>query len=404
MLNQKVEKKVLVINCGSSSLKYEVYNMPSRVSLGKGLVERIGSDMGCITQKKNGNKLTKNTPIPDHKAAMKLVMEALTDEKEGLVSDISEIGAVGHRVVHGGEKYSSSVIIDNEVIKAIDEYSDLAPLHNPPNLTGIQETMAILPNVNHVAVFDTAFHQTLPPSSYLYGLPYELYEKYKIRRYGFHGTSHRYVAKQTLRLVKRVAANTNIISCHLGNGASVTAIENGKSVDTSMGFTPLEGLIMGTRSGDIDPSIITYLLDKGYDKDRINTMLNKESGLLGMTGISNDMRDILEAYDNGNKLAKQALDAYAYRIRKYIGGYAANLVKVDVLVFTGGIGENAARIRAMICDRLENVGMVMDYEKNAIQGSTPGIVSKNYSRTQIVVFPTNEELQIASDAYKLIKK
>ena len=404
MDNQKVEKKVLVINCGSSSLKYEVYNMPSRVSLGKGLVERIGNKIGCISQKKNGNKYTKETPIPDHKAAMKLVMEALTDEKEGILSNMSEIGAVGHRVVHGGEKYSSSVIIDNEVIKAIDEYSDLAPLHNPPNLTGIRETMAILPNVNHVAVFDTAFHQTLPPSSYLYGLPYELYEKYKIRRYGFHGTSHRYVANQALRLVKRVAENTNVITCHLGNGASVTAIENGKSVDTSMGFTPLEGLIMGTRSGDIDPSIITYLMDKGYESGQINNMLNKKSGLLGLTGISNDMRDILAAADEGNERAKQALDAYAYRIRKYIGGYAANLVKVDVLVFTGGIGENASRIRAMICDRLENVGMVMDYEKNAVQGSAPGIVSKNYSRTQIVVFPTNEELQIASDAYKLIEE
>jgi len=403
MDNQKVEKKVLVINCGSSSLKYEVYNMPSRVSLGKGLVERIGNKIGCISQKKNGNKYTKETPIPDHKAAMKLVMEALTDEKEGILSNMSEIGAVGHRVVHGGEKYSSSVIIDNEVIKAIDEYSDLAPLHNPPNLTGIRETMAILPNVNHVAVFDTAFHQTLPPSSYLYGLPYELYEKYKIRRYGFHGTSHRYVANQALRLVKRVAENTNIITCHLGNGASVTAIENGKSVDTSMGFTPLEGLIMGTRSGDIDPSIVTYLMDKGYESGQINNMLNKESGLLGLTGISNDMRDIQAAAAEGHERAKQALDAYAYRIRKYIGGYAANLVKVDVLVFTGGIGENASGIRAMICDRLENLGMVMDYDKNAEQGSTPGIVSKNYSRTQIVVFPTNEELQIASDAYQLIK-
>lgn len=404
MDNSSSQKKVLVINCGSSSLKYEVYDMPSRLSLGKGLVERIGSKIGSISQKKNGNKYTKETPIPDHKIAMKLVMEALTDAKEGIISDMSEVGAVGHRVVHGGEKYSSSVVIDDEVLKAIDEYSDLAPLHNPANLTGIIESMNVLPDVKHVAVFDTAFHQTLPPSSYLYGLPYELYEKYKIRRYGFHGTSHRYVANQALRLVKRVAENTNIITCHLGNGASVTAIENGKSVDTSMGFTPLEGLIMGTRSGDIDPSIITYLLDKGYDKDRINTMLNKESGLLGMTGISNDMRDILDAYDKGNVLAKQALDAYAYRIRKYIGGYSANLVKVDVLVFTGGIGENASRIRAMICDRLENVGMVMDYEKNALQGSTPGIVSKNYSRTIIVVYPTNEELQIASDAYELIEE
>ncbi len=398
----KNEIKVLVINCGSSSLKYEVYEMPSRRTLGKGLIERIGNDLGCLSQKSNEANITIKINIPDHKAAMSLVQKALTDPQKGILSSISEISAVGHRVVHGGELYSSSVVIDEKVINAIDEYSDLAPLHNPANLTGILEAIAILPDVKHIAVFDTSFHQTLPPSAFLYGLPYKLYEKYKIRRYGFHGTSHRYVANQAVRLMKRAAENTNVITCHLGNGASVTAIENGKSVDTSMGFTPLEGLIMGTRSGDIDPSIITYLIKKGYTPAKIDTMLNKESGLLGLTGISNDMRDILNEADKGNELAIQALDAYAYRIRKYIGGYAANLVKVDILVFTGGIGENAHRIRQMICNRLENLGIVMDYEKNALQGSKPGVVSKNYSRTAIVVYPTNEELQIACDTYKLM--
>ncbi len=395
-------KKILVINCGSSSLKYEVYAMPSRESLGKGLVERIGEEKGRIEQTAPQGVFERITPILNHKQAMELVMEALLDADTGILKSIKEIGGVGHRVVHGGEKYAQSVIIDTDVLQAIEENIELAPLHNPANLTGIRETMAALPDVQQVAVFDTAFHQTLKPENYLYGLPREMYEKYRIRRYGFHGTSHRFVASEALKLVKRSPENTNIISCHLGNGASVTAIENGISVDTSMGFTPLEGLIMGTRCGDMDPSIITFLIDKGYTASQLNTIMNKKSGLLGMSGISNDLRDLEKAADEGNERAIITLNAYANRIRKYIGAYAANLVKVDILVFTGGIGQHGVKMRERICNRLQNLGMVLDYEGNANNGSRPGVVSQKYSRTDIVVLPSNEELQIAIDAYQLI--
>jgi acetate kinase len=357
---------------------------------------------GHINQRSAAGEYDLITPIPDHKRAMELVIDALLDAENGILSSIDEIGGVGHRVVHGGEKYAQSVVIDNDVMKAIEENIELAPLHNPPNLTGIRETMAVLPNVKQVAVFDTAFHQTLKPENYLYGLPYELYEKHRIRRYGFHGTSHRYVASEALTLAKRSPENTNLITCHLGNGASVTAIENGESVDTSMGFTPLEGLIMGTRCGDMDPSIATFLMDKGYTASQLNTMMNKQSGLLGMSGISNDLRDLEKAAEEGNQRAITTLDAYANRIRKYIGAYAANLVKVDILVFTGGIGQHGVKMRERICNRLENLGMVMDYERNAEVGSKPGVVSQKYSRVDIVVLPTNEELQIAIDAYQLI--
>lgn len=395
-------QKILVINCGSSSLKYEVYQMPSRKSIGKGLVERIGEEEGHINQKSSNGEYDLITPIANHKKAIELVITALTDPQNGLIKSIGEITGVGHRVVHGGEKYAKSVIIDDDVINAIKDNIELAPLHNPPNLTGITEAMALLPDVKQVAVFDTAFHQTLPPEAFLYGLPREMYEKHRIRRYGFHGTSHRYVAIQALRLMKRSAENTNVISCHLGNGSSVTAIENGRSVDTSMGFTPLEGLIMGTRCGDIDPSIPGFLSDKGYSHEEINTIMNKKSGLVGMSGISNDLRDLEKAATEDNPRAIETLNAYAYRIRKYIGAYAANLVNVDILVFTGGIGQHGVQMRERICHRLENIGMVMDYEKNISNGSQTGVVSKSYSRTAIVVIPTNEELQIAADAYQLI--
>lgn len=395
-------EKILIINCGSSSLKYEIYEMPTRESIGKGLIERIGSEQGHICQKNGSTKHELTTPIPDHKKAMELLVDALTDKDNGLISSLSEITGIGHRVVHGGESYAKSVIINDDVIKAIEDNVELAPLHNPPNLIGIREAIDKFPEVKQVAVFDTAFHQTLPPEAYLYGLPRDLYEKYRIRRYGFHGTSHRYVAIQALKLMKRDAENSNVITCHLGNGSSVTAIENGRSVDTSMGFTPLEGLIMGTRCGDIDPSIPCFLFDKGYTFDEINTILNKKSGLLGMSGISNDLRDIEKAASENNPRAIETLNTYANRIRKYIGGYAANLVNVDILVFTGGIGENGVQMRERICHRMENLGMVMDYEKNATNGSKSGIVSKSYSRTAIVVIPTNEELQIASDTYHLI--
>ena len=395
-------EKLLVINCGSSSLKYEVYSMPNRQSLGKGLVERIGEPMGNISQKSDRGVFEENTPLPDHEAAMALVKKALTDSEKGLIESIDEITGVGHRTVHGGEDYSSSVIIDEDVIAAIKRNADLAPLHNPANLMGINAAIEMLPGVPQVAVFDTAFHQTLAPSSYLYGLPRELYTKYKIRRYGFHGTSHRYVSTEALKLMKRSVENTNVISCHLGNGASITAIRQGKSVETSMGFTPLEGLVMGTRSGDLDPAIILFLLEKGFTKEEINRMINKEGGLLGLSGISNDMRDIHVEADKGNAYAIEALEVFAHKIRQYIGAYAANMVKVDALVFTGGIGENDIRMREMICHRLENIGIVMDYELNKVNGSKPGIVSKDHSPVTIIIMPTNEELQIAIDTYDLI--
>ncbi|HUI69822.1 MAG TPA: acetate kinase [Spirochaetia bacterium] len=394
--------KILVINCGSSSLKYEVWQMPQRVSLGRGIVERIGELKGRISQKTPKGEYLRETQVPHHKAAVELVREALTDSERGIIASMEEISGVGHRVVHGGEQYSSSVIIDGAVIAAVEKNAELAPLHNPPNLIGIRESQAVLPGVKHVAVFDTAFHQTMPPAAYLYGLPYELYEKYKIRRYGFHGTSHRYVASRALELLRRFPENTNIITCHLGNGASVTAIEHGKSVDTSMGFTPLEGLMMGTRSGDIDPAILDFLERRGYTSAEVNSLLNKKSGLLGLSGISNDLRDLESEAVKGNQRAIQALEVYAYRVRKYIGAYVANLVKVDALVFTGGIGQNGVRMRERICHRLENLGIFMDYAENATRGSEEGIVSALYSPIAILVVPTNEELQIAIDTYGLI--
>jgi len=396
------QAKILVINCGSSSLKYEVYSMPNEKSLGKGLVERIGESKGLIEQKTSKGTFCEETEIKTHKEAIELVFKALQHSSLGVLNDMKEINAVGHRVVHGGEEYASSVIIDDRVIAAIDKNSELAPLHNPSNLMGIKVIAEALPDVKQVAVFDTAFHQTIPPSAYLYGIPREFYDKMRIRRYGFHGTSHRYVARKALEIMKRSADNTNLITCHLGNGASVTAIETGKSIDTSMGFTPLEGLMMGTRSGDIDPAIIFYLLERGYDAKELNKILNKKSGLLGLSEISNDLRDLEKAAEEGNHKAQETLDVYAYRIRKYIGAYVANLFKVDILVFTGGIGQFGVQMRRRICTRMENIGIVIDYHLNLQNGCKMGIISKNYSPTTILVIPTNEELQIAQDTYDLV--
>jgi acetate kinase len=395
-------RKILVINCGSSSLKYEIWQMPERTSLGKGIVERIGELKGRIVQTTPRGDYARAVQVPHHKMAMQLVREALTDPERGILSDLSEIAGVGHRVVHGGERYAASVIIDEAVVKAVEECADLAPLHNPPNLSGIREAQAVLPGVKQVAVFDTAFHQTMPPAAYHYGLPYELYEKYRIRRYGFHGTSHRYVAGRAMELLKRVPENTNVITAHLGNGASITAIEHGKSIDTSMGFTPLEGLVMGTRSGDIDPAIFWFLETQGYTCEQVNSMLNKKSGLLGISGLSNDLRDLESAAAQGNARAQLALDVYAHRVRKYIGAYTANLVRTDALVFTGGIGQHGVRMRERICHRLENIGIFMDYGLNTALGSGEGVVSLPYSPIAILVVPTNEELQIAIDTYSLI--
>ena len=397
-----VQNTILIINCGSSSLKYQVYRMPERESLGKGQVERIGLADGNISQESIRGEFRRELEIPDHGFAIKLMSEALTDPATGILRDMNEITGVGHRVVHGGERYSSSVVIDEDVLTAIEENIELAPLHNPANLAGIREAMKILPDRKQVAVFDTAFHQTMPPSAYLYGLPRELYEKFKIRRYGFHGTSHRYVSGESIRFMKRSPENTNVISCHLGNGASITAINNGRSIDTSMGFTPLEGLVMGTRSGDLDPQILLYLMERGYSPSELNQLLNKKSGLLGLSGISSDLRDIESAADAGNQRAIDALEVYAHRVRNYIGAYAANIVKVDILVFTGGIGQYGVKMRERICHRLENLGIVMDYERNQENGPRQGIISVDYSPTAIVVIPTNEELQIAKDTHDLI--
>jgi acetate kinase len=394
--------KILVINCGSSSLKYEIYQMPEQQSLGKGLVERIGLPDGKVTQEYNGKKYQRILEIPNHRIAFEQMMQALLDKEQGILNSPMEIGGIGHRVVHGGEQYSSSVVIDDDVFQAIEINCELAPLHNPANLTGIREAQAIFPNVSQVAVFDTAFHQSLPPSAYLYGIPREFYDKYRIRRYGFHGTSHRYVAGLALQMMKRSAENTNMITCHLGNGASITAIQAGKSVDTSMGFTPLEGLMMGTRSGDLDPSIIFYLEERGFDFHEVHNILNKKSGLLGLSGISSDLRDIEAAAEEGNQDALEALDTYAYRIRRYIGAYVANLIKVDMLVFTGGIGQFGVKMRQRICSRLENLGIHIDRELNQQIGANPGVISKDYSPISILVIPTNEELQIAIDACELI--
>ncbi len=396
------EQRILVLNSGSSSLKYEVFLMPRRVSLGKGGVERIGEAKGLLKQNSAKGEIVIEAVFTDHSAAMQSVGKALVDPDKGILGKMSELGAIGHRVVHGGERFAKSVVIDGEVLAAIEANIELAPLHNPANLTGIQEAERLIPGLPQVAVFDTAFHQTMPPTAYMYGLPRELYEKHKIRRYGFHGTSHRYVAGRALEILGRRPENTNIITCHLGNGASITAIEAGRSVDTSMGFTPLEGLMMGTRSGDFDPAILGYLSERGYSMQDLMNMLNKKSGLLGLSGLSNDLRDLEAAAEQGNKNASEALDVYAHRVRKYIGSYMANLVKVDALVFTGGVGQHGHRMRERICHRLENVGIAMDYSRNCANCSDEGIVSHPYSPTSIMVIPTNEELQIAMDAYELL--
>ncbi len=396
------QKKVLVLNSGSSSLKYEVFLMPDRKSLGKGAVERIGEAKGILTQSSPNGSIKKEATFENHQQAMLSVGQALVDTEQGILHSIEEIGAIGHRVVHGGERFANSVRINDEVLDAIKANIELAPLHNPANLTGIQEAERLMPGVPQVAVFDTAFHQTMSPTAYLYGLPRELYDKYRIRRYGFHGTSHRYVAARALDILGRKAENTNLITCHLGNGASITAIECGRSIDTSMGFTPLEGLMMGTRSGDFDPAILGYLIDRGYSPKDLTTMINKKSGLLGLSGISNDLRDLEAASEKGIRNAVEALDVYAHRVRQYIGAYMAELVKVDAIVFTGGVGQYGVKMRERICHRLENIGIMMDYEANRDDGSAEGAVSQPYSPTAILVIPTNEELQIAMDAYDLL--
>lgn len=396
---------ILVINCGSSSLKYQLINSESEKVLAKGLCERIGIDGSAIThQPAGGEKVTTEVDMPNHTAAVKYVIEKLVDPQVGVVSSLDEIGAVGHRIVHGGEKFASSVVIDDEVIKAVEECNDLAPLHNPANLIGINSCKEIMPNVPMVAVFDTAFHQTMPKKAYLYGLPYEYYEKYKVRRYGFHGTSHDFVSSRAAEILGKKREDLKIIVCHLGNGASVSAVQNGKCVDTSMGLTPLEGLIMGTRSGDIDPAIISFIADKeGLSADDVVNICNKKSGVLGLSGgLSSDFRDLGNAADEGNEKAKAALETWSYRVAKYVGAYAAAMNGVDAIVFTAGVGENNFSARAQICEYLGYLGVTVDKEANNKRGEEV-IISTPDSKTTVMVVPTNEELAIARETLRLVK-
>lgn len=395
---------ILVINCGSSSLKYQLINSDTEAVLAKGLCERIGIEGSQITyQPAGGEKEVTVSPMPTHTQAIQMVLDALTNKKSGVIASLAEVGAVGHRVVHGGEKFTSSTVITDEAMKAIEECNDLAPLHNPANLIGIRACQELMPGVPMVAVFDTAFHQTMPDVAYTYGIPYEYYEKYKVRRYGFHGTSHSYVSKRTAEIVGKPYDQMKIIVCHLGNGASISAVNCGKSVDTSMGLTPLEGLVMGTRSGDLDPAIIDFVGKKeGLSLDEMNEVLNKKSGMLGISGVSSDGRDLEAAAETGNKRAQLALDVFDYRVIKYIGAYAAAMNGVDAIAFTAGIGENNIKMRKDVCSSLTYLGVKLDEEKNNVRGEER-IISADDSKVQVLLVPTNEELAIARETLALVK-
>lgn len=389
--------KVLVINCGSSSLKYQLINMENETCLAQGLIERIGSEGSILTQKVEGReKYIVKQSMQDHKDAIKLVLGTLIDETNGVIKSVDEISAVGHRVVHGGEYYSKSVLIDEKVMKALQDCSKLAPLHNPPNIIGINSCKALMPNTKMVAVFDTAFHQNMPEHAYIYALPYELYEENKVRKYGFHGTSHKYVSQVAAGMMNKDIKDLKIISCHLGNGASIAAIKGGKSIDTSMGFTPLAGIAMGTRSGDIDPSIITFLMEElDLSPEQVTELLNKKSGVLGISGISSDFRDLWDAAKD-NKRAQLALDVFHYEVKKFICSYAGALGGVDCIIFTAGVGENSAKSREACCRGLEFLGVKIDAEKNNVVGIAAEI-STSDSTVKVFVIPTNEELMIARD-------
>ena len=396
---------VFVLNCGSSSLKYQLIDMKHETVMAKGLIERIGMDGSVLKHTPaNANTIDISTEIPDHKVAIKLVIETLLDENHGVIKKLSEINAVGHRVVHGGERFTDSMLITTEVIKGIEACCEIAPLHNPPNLHGILACMELLPEVPQVAVFDTAFHQTMPKTAFLYGLPYEMYVKYGLRRYGFHGTSHRYVAQKAAEMMGEHMSDLRIITCHLGNGASLTAIKYGRSVDTSMGYTPLEGLIMGTRSGEIDPAIIPFLMEKeNMDAQQIDNFLNRRSGILGISGLSSDFRDLEAAANNGDERSQLAIDVFAYKVKKYIGGYVAAMGGVDAIVFTAGLGENSPFMREKICSGLEYLGTRIDPELNKIRGKAREISIKR-AKTKIFVVPTNEELVIARDTKRICRR
>ena len=397
--------KILVINCGSSSLKYQLYNMDNNDVLAKGLVERIGIDGSNLQHKPAGkakDKYVFEQPLKNHSEAIKLVMDKLVDPECGVIADLSEINGVGHRVLHGSKFFTESCVVTEEVKKVVAECADLGPLHNPANLMGIEACEELMPGIKNVAVFDTAFHQTMPPKAYMYPLPYEYYEKYKVRRYGFHGTSHRYVSKRAIEMLGN-PEHSRVITCHLGNGSSIAAVKDGKCIDTSMGLTPLAGFEMGTRCGDIDPAIVPYLMKKeNLTPDEIDTIMNKKSGLLGITGISSDFRDAEAAMNEGNERAKLGLDMFRYQIAKYIGSYVIALGGCDAIVFTAGIGENNAGHRAAICEYLECLGVKIDPEKNKLRGDVDFTGEGSTMKTFII--PTDEELMIAQDTMELLSK
>ncbi len=397
--------KVLVLNCGSSSLKYQLFNMEDESVLAKGLVQRIGIDNAYLEHRpgEEAPKVTIEDDIPNHTRAIQLVIEALLHNEHGVIKDMTEINAVGHRVVHGGEAFAGSVFITDEVIKALEANVELAPLHNPPNIVGVKVCEELMPGVPQAGVFDTAFHQTMKPYVYLYGIPYEYYKEHGVRRYGFHGTSHRYVSKRACEIMGIPYDKAKVITCHLGNGSSIAAVDGGKSIDTSMGFTPLEGVLMGTRSGDLDPAILPFLMRKeNMDADQMDNVLNKKSGMLGVSGISNDSRDIEAAANEGNERAKITQDMFCYRVKKYIGAYAAAMGGVDAIVFTAGIGENSKPARAGILEGLEFLGCKFDPEKNNTRGKE-ALISTDDSKVKAYIIPTNEELVIARDTKEIIE-
>ena len=396
--------KILVLNCGSSSIKYALYNMDDKSVMTSGGAERVGLDGAFVKVKMpDGTKKKIMHDIPEHTEGVKFIFSLLTDPEIGVIKSLDEIDAVGHRMVHGGEKFNKSVVLDDEVLKAFEECIDLAPLHNPANLKGVKAVSELMPGLPQVGVFDTAFHQTMPAHSYLYAIPYELYKKYGVRRYGFHGTSHRYVSHRVCDFLGVNYEDKKIITCHIGNGGSIAAVQNGKCVDTSMGLTPLEGLMMGTRSGDIDAGAVTFLEKKlGLDADGMSNLLNKKSGVLGITGISSDMREIEDAIEHGNEMAKVALDMYNYRIKKYIGAYAAAMGGCDIIVFTAGVGENQYQTREDACNGLEFMGVKLDVEKNKTVRGEEAVISTPDSKVTVCVIPTDEELMIATDTMNLL--
>ena len=398
--------KILVLNCGSSSIKYQLFDITTNSVLAKGVVEKVGLTGSFLKHERfDGDKVKVDSEIPDHAKGIELIIELLISEKNGVIKKLTEIDAIGHRIVHGGETFKTSCYLDDETIKGVESCADLAPLHNPANLKGIYAMKKLLPNVPQVGVFDTSFHQTMPDYSFMYALPYSLYTKRGVRKYGFHGTSHSYVSKRACEILNVDYASKKIITCHIGNGGSVTAVKNGRSVDTSMGLTPLEGLIMGTRSGDVDAGALMFIMEKeGIDYSALNNMLNKQSGMLGISGISSDMREVEAGASNGDARAKLALQMFSYRVKKYIGAYAAAMGGVDIVVFTGGIGENSVNDRAAICEGLEFLGLEFDNEANDGVRGVEKVISKKGSKVVAIIVPTNEELVIATETKEIVEK